>query len=250
MLLSSYLWFVCGVVSAMMLLRASTVSIARTDTGCGCTMTLIAVLVLTVCTSTIELLVYPKYPQQLQLAVAIAVTLAVIAILLSSRRVILKRISYTLIVITCLLVLSSHTSIYPYTLYSLSNTVNPDTTVVFVAADELESNLFLFDEVTALEDGRYKARVVQMPKGDESTFYELLDTFRRATYVPYLTQNPLMTNCQGMTLYIAQFCNEHNLPYRVVYGKQHMYIRVKFEDLIYQLDFNMNSSITTSEGDL
>lgn len=146
-------------------------------------------------------------------------------------RVIIVSVSFIMVSSTVICVMFEHKDVAP--------------NVLFVSdINWFDDNLYRVDTYKEVNGG-YAVTLLQVEPSADQTFSELCETFKNTKYSIYnsyfLSDG---VNCQGMAVYIADWCKRNGLDFELEYTMQHVSIIVSVDDVRYKFNFTENPEIT------
>ncbi len=157
-----------------------------------------------------------------------------------------KRITIFLIILFCLL------SVFSSSLIFYINSYPEDTKIV----DEL-INQNIFHKMKGFKTISLFGRIMVIPdyvdviesyvdheSDDTIKFDNLVNKIKEIEYVDEPTENIFDgANCQTMTIYIQDWCEKNNIPYRVIVEPTHVFVIVQIKDIWKIINFNRGLEI-------
>lgn len=117
----------------------------------------------------------------------------------------------------------------------------------YLVVDEswILSNLYKVSTYKDNKDGTWTVSLIRVQEATDSTWEELQELFYNTPYS--LTNSYCLedgVNCQGMTVYLADWCEKNGCPFSVKYSSSHVYIVISYEGYDYEFNFNITPRIT------
>lgn len=107
----------------------------------------------------------------------------------------------------------------------------------------LEENIWRVESYKQKWNGKYDIHLLRIEPALNPSFDELQLTFRDTEYSAfnsyYLAEG---VNCQGMTVYLADWCERFAYEYSVAWTAMHTYIFIKYDGAWYKFDFDVGES--------
>lgn len=112
---------------------------------------------------------------------------------------------------------------------------------IVVEESWLEENIWQVQSYKQLRDGRYDVYLLKIEDALDPTFDQLKRTFNTTSYTSYNSYWLYDgVNCQGMTVYIADWCERNLYEYSVAWTRTHTWIYVRYDGVWYKFDFDMD----------
>ncbi len=107
----------------------------------------------------------------------------------------------------------------------------------------MEENIWRVQSYKALKNGQFDVYLLDVQTATDADFDALQCTFNNTPYTSYnsywLADG---VNCQGMTVYIADWCERNFCEYAVAWTRTHTLIYVKYNAVWYKFDFDSQST--------
>lgn len=118
-------------------------------------------------------------------------------------------------------------------------------TRITVSEDWLLENLYKVKRYAKLEDNLYSVELVKIEEAPVCSFSEIQAIFNSAKYTPYNSATLKEgVNCQGMVIYLADWCKKTRHTFKVEYLSRHTDILIEDDGCWYRFDFDTTRSIT------
>lgn len=117
-----------------------------------------------------------------------------------------------------------------------------------VTVDEvwMTENIWRVESFKQNRNGSYDTYLLEVEPAMETSFREVLETFNATEYNNinhyYLAEG---VNCQGMTVYLADWCERNRIEYAVSWTTIHTFIYIRYEGVWYKFDFDVGKSSVT-----
>lgn len=107
----------------------------------------------------------------------------------------------------------------------------------------LSDNIWRVQSYKPLRNGKYDIYLLDVETAYDQDFDALRRTFNSTPYTSYNSYWLLDgVNCQGMTVYIADWCERNLFEYSVAWTRTHTWIYVSYDNVWYKFDFDMDDS--------
>lgn len=107
----------------------------------------------------------------------------------------------------------------------------------------LSENIWKVESYKQLRDGRYDIYLLEIEPALERTFDDLQHTFNTTPYSSFNSYHLADgVNCQGMTCYLASWCERNAFNYSVAWTRSHTVTFIKYDGSWYKFDFDVQGS--------
>lgn len=110
--------------------------------------------------------------------------------------------------------------------------------------DWIAEHLYEVETYADNGDGTYEVTLVNVEPAGEFSFDILRNIFQQTEWTDvngYALANGV--NCQGMAVYIADWCKKNGHAFAIEYYPEHVAIRVKHDEVWYRFSFSENASV-------
>ena len=118
-----------------------------------------------------------------------------------------------------------------------------DPSHIQVEEEWLVENIWRVESYLKMDDGRYDVYLLEVQSPVETTFEDLERTFLNTPYTSFNSESLQDgVNCQGMTVYLANWCEANRVEYSVSWTKTHTFTFIREDDGWYKFDFDISGS--------
>ena len=119
-----------------------------------------------------------------------------------------------------------------------------------VTRDWLNANLYRVSSYHENSDGTFDVQMLDITGPEVTDWDELVEVFKST---PYTDENNYTleagVNCQGMVLFLADWCEKNDHTYEVRYQPRHVSIVITHRDIRYLFSFSQHPLFTVLESD-